>query len=122
MLHFRLINAVIAKPLVDQFGLDAGQLGVLTSGYFLTFAAVQLAASLARPSAGHAECDDPPGGSGFDLHPLHEVGLAPLLVLDGERLAHDHLGIRLQACGLGAQGVLHGTCCLGAIQRLESLG
>jgi MFS family permease len=39
---FRVINAVIAGRLVDEFDLDSAQLGVLTSIYFLTFAAVQL--------------------------------------------------------------------------------
>src|SRR5262245_11184982 len=39
---FRVINAVLAGPLVEQFDLDAAQLGVLTSIYFLTFAAAQL--------------------------------------------------------------------------------
>ena len=39
---FRMINAVIARPLVYELGIDAGQLGFLTSVYFLTFAAVQL--------------------------------------------------------------------------------
>jgi sugar phosphate permease len=39
---FRVINAVVAKPLVDEVGLDAAQLGLLTSIYFLTFAAIQL--------------------------------------------------------------------------------
>jgi MFS family permease len=39
---FRVINAVVAGPLVDEFGLDAAQLGVLTAIYFLTFAVVQL--------------------------------------------------------------------------------
>jgi MFS family permease len=39
---FRVINAVVAKPLVDELGLDAAQLGLLTSIYFLTFATVQL--------------------------------------------------------------------------------
>jgi MFS family permease len=44
---FRVINAVLAGPLVEQFGLDAAQLGVLTSIYFLTFAAAQLPAGVA---------------------------------------------------------------------------
>ena len=39
---FRVINAAIAGTLVAEFDLDAAQLGVLTSIYFLTFAAVQL--------------------------------------------------------------------------------
>lgn len=44
---FRVINAVVAGPLVDEFDLNAAQLGVLTSIYFLTFAAVQLPAGVA---------------------------------------------------------------------------
>lgn len=39
---FRNINAVIADPLTTELGLDAGQFGLLTSVYFLTFAAAQL--------------------------------------------------------------------------------
>jgi MFS family permease len=39
---FRVINATIAGTLVAEFDLNAAQLGVLTSIYFLTFAAVQL--------------------------------------------------------------------------------
>lgn len=39
---YRAINAVIAPDLVRDFALDAGDLGLLTSTYFLTFAAVQL--------------------------------------------------------------------------------
>lgn len=39
---FRAINAVMAPDLVRDFALDANDLGLLTSTYFLTFAAVQL--------------------------------------------------------------------------------
>jgi len=39
---FRVINAVVAAPLVADLGLDATRLGLLSSVYFLTFAAVQL--------------------------------------------------------------------------------
>jgi MFS family permease len=39
---FRTINAVIAGQLTDELGLDASQLGLMTSVYFLTFAAIQL--------------------------------------------------------------------------------
>lgn len=39
---FRTVNAVIAPDLVRDFGVTAGQLGLLTSTYFLTFAAAQL--------------------------------------------------------------------------------
>jgi MFS family permease len=39
---FRTINAVMAAPLAMELGLAAGDLGLLTSVYFLTFAAAQI--------------------------------------------------------------------------------
>jgi len=39
---FRSINAVMASPLATELGLSAGDLGLLTSVYFLTFAAAQI--------------------------------------------------------------------------------
>jgi hypothetical protein len=39
---FRTINAVIADRLATDLSLDAAHLGMLTSAYFLAFAAVQL--------------------------------------------------------------------------------
>jgi MFS family permease len=39
---FRSVNAVIAPDLVHQFALTPSQLGLLTSAYFLSFAAFQL--------------------------------------------------------------------------------
>ncbi|WP_334539231.1 MFS transporter [Bradyrhizobium sp. AZCC 1708] len=39
---FRNINATIAGPLTSEFGLAAGELGLLTSVYYLTFAAAQI--------------------------------------------------------------------------------
>jgi MFS family permease len=39
---FRSINAVMALPLATELGLGAGDLGLLTSVYFLTFAAAQI--------------------------------------------------------------------------------
>ncbi|SHJ95607.1 Nitrate/nitrite transporter NarK [Bradyrhizobium lablabi] len=39
---FRSINAVMATPLATDLGLGAGDLGLLTSVYFLTFAAAQI--------------------------------------------------------------------------------
>lgn len=39
---FRNINAVVATGLRDDFPLDASRLGLMTSVYFLTFAAAQL--------------------------------------------------------------------------------
>jgi len=39
---FRTINAVMAAPLAKEFGLGADDLGLLTSVYFLTFAAAQI--------------------------------------------------------------------------------
>ena len=39
---FRNINATIAGPLMSEFGLAAGDVGLLTSVYYLTFAVAQL--------------------------------------------------------------------------------
>ncbi len=39
---FRTINALIAAPLTSDLALGAGDLGLLTSVYFLTFAAAQI--------------------------------------------------------------------------------
>jgi MFS family permease len=39
---FRTINATIAGSLTSEFGLSAGNLGLLTSVYFLTFAIAQI--------------------------------------------------------------------------------
>jgi MFS family permease len=39
---FRTINAVMAAPLATEMGLGADDLGLLTSVYFLTFAAAQI--------------------------------------------------------------------------------
>lgn len=39
---FRSINAVMASPLATELGLGAGDLGLLTSVYFLTFATAQI--------------------------------------------------------------------------------
>ncbi len=41
-LLFRTINGLIAAPLAQEFGLGAGDLGLLTSIYFLVFAAAQV--------------------------------------------------------------------------------
>ncbi len=43
---YRTVNAVIAPDLVSDIGLDAASLGLLTSAYFLTFAAAQLPVGL----------------------------------------------------------------------------
>jgi ParB/RepB/Spo0J family partition protein len=39
---FRTINATVADALTSEFGLGAGDLGLLTSVYYLTFAAAQI--------------------------------------------------------------------------------
>jgi predicted MFS family arabinose efflux permease len=39
---YRTVNAVIGPYLIRDLGLDAGSLGLLTSAYFVTFAAIQL--------------------------------------------------------------------------------
>jgi MFS family permease len=44
---FRVVNAVISPDLVRDVGVDANRLGLLTSAYFLAFAAAQLPLGLA---------------------------------------------------------------------------
>ncbi len=39
---YRSVNAVISTDLVDEFGLSASALGLLTSAYFLGFASLQI--------------------------------------------------------------------------------
>jgi len=39
---YRTVNAVIGPNLADDLGIDAGALGLLTSAYFIAFAAAQL--------------------------------------------------------------------------------
>ena len=39
---FRTVNAVIAAPLIEDLGLSAADLGLLTAAYFLAFAAFQI--------------------------------------------------------------------------------
>ena len=39
---FRNANAVISKDLASEFSLSASELGLLTSAYFLAFAAMQI--------------------------------------------------------------------------------
>ncbi len=39
---YRTVNAVIGPNLVDDMGFDAGALGLMTSAYFIAFAAAQL--------------------------------------------------------------------------------
>lgn len=39
---YRVVNSVIAPNLVDDIGVDPSELGLLTSAYFITFAAAQL--------------------------------------------------------------------------------
>ncbi len=38
----RSVNAVLSGPLTDEFSLTPSELGLLSSGYFLTFAAMQI--------------------------------------------------------------------------------
>ena len=39
---YRVVNSVIAPDLVADIGVDPSELGLLTSAYFITFAAFQL--------------------------------------------------------------------------------
>jgi MFS family permease len=53
---YRYVNAVIAKDLVADFGLVPADLGLLTSAYFLAFAAAQLPLGLALDRYGPRRC------------------------------------------------------------------
>ena len=53
---YRYVNAVIAKDLVADFGLVPSDLGLLTSAYFLSFAAAQLPLGIALDRFGPRRC------------------------------------------------------------------
>ncbi len=53
---YRYVNAVIAKDLVADFGLAPSDLGLLTSAYFLSFAAAQLPLGMALDRFGPRRC------------------------------------------------------------------
>jgi MFS family permease len=53
---YRYVNAVIAKDLVRDFGLAPSDLGLLTSTYFLVFAAAQLPLGVALDRFGPRRC------------------------------------------------------------------
>jgi predicted MFS family arabinose efflux permease len=53
---YRYVNAVIAKDLVADFGLAPADLGLLTSAYFLSFAAAQLPLGVALDRFGPRRC------------------------------------------------------------------
>ncbi len=53
---YRYINAVIAKDLVQDFGLAPRDLGLLTSAYFLAFAAFQLPLGVLLDRFGPRRC------------------------------------------------------------------
>ena len=57
---FRTINATVAGSLTSEFGLGAGDLGLLTSVYYLTFAAAQIPIGilLDRYGPGQIKCCD----------------------------------------------------------------
>ncbi|HEX2333254.1 MAG TPA: MFS transporter, partial [Burkholderiales bacterium] len=53
---YRYVNAVIASDLVRDFGLAPSDLGLLTSAYFLSFAAAQLPLGVALDRFGPRRC------------------------------------------------------------------
>ncbi len=53
---YRYVNAVIASDLVQDFGLAPADLGLLTSAYFLSFAAAQLPLGVALDRFGPRRC------------------------------------------------------------------
>jgi hypothetical protein len=56
---YRSINALIAGDLVTELGLSAADLGLLTSVYFLAFAAVQLPAACSSTGTGRGSSTAP---------------------------------------------------------------
>ena len=60
----RTINALISARLTEELGLDASSLGLMTSVYFLTFAAAQL-----------------PLGVMLDRYGVRRVGVGPTPLL-----------------------------------------
>ena len=54
---YRSLNAVIAPDLIRDIGLDAGILGLLTSAYFLAFAAFQLPLGILLDRFGPRRCE-----------------------------------------------------------------
>lgn len=54
---YRIINAVIAPDLVRDLGVDAADLGLLTSAYFLAFAAAQLPLGIFLDRYGPRRCE-----------------------------------------------------------------
>jgi len=57
---YRYVNTVIAKDLVQDFGLPPGDLGLLTSVYFLAFAAFQLPLGVLLDRCGPGRCASAP--------------------------------------------------------------
>src|SRR6267143_1205638 len=53
---YRYVNAVIAKDLVQDFGLAPGDLGLLTSAFFLAFAAFQVPLGVLLDRFGPRRC------------------------------------------------------------------
>jgi len=53
---YRYVNAVIAKDLVADFGLEPSDLGLLTSAYFLSFALAQLPLGVVLDRFGPRRC------------------------------------------------------------------
>jgi MFS family permease len=53
---YRYVNAVIAKDLVADFGIAPADLGLLTSAYFLSFAAAQIPLGIALDRFGPRRC------------------------------------------------------------------
>src|SRR6266849_4876301 len=53
---YRYVNAVIARDLVGDFGLAPGDLGWLTSAYFLSFALAQIPLGVALDRFGPRRC------------------------------------------------------------------
>jgi len=91
---YRSVNAVISPDLIDEFGLSANALGLLTSAYFLGFATLQIPVGLMLDRIGPRRTNSMLlllAGSGAVAFSMAD-GLAGLLV--GRAL----IGIGVAAC------------------------
>ena len=95
---FRTVNAVIAPDLVADVGLDASQLGLLSSAYFITFAAVQLPLGVVLDSHGPRRVDFAlllvAAAGAF----LFSIGTSPWALI----VARGLIGIGVAACLMAA--------------------
>ena len=95
---FRAINAVMAPDLVREFALDAGDLGLLTSTYFLTFAAVQLPLGIVLDRIGPRLTD----AALIAVAAIGAIVFASATSLTGLAMGRGLIGLGVSACLMSA--------------------